>query len=601
MMFVQQKNNAIYRVSLTLERVLSPFWNLSRHLLDDKLLRDRDYTRFDADFEHNKENRLGKCDADFQKLCENINSGEESLEEKQKWITEEDRSKYDSVFLEAFDCVLKYYYKRILSSECFSKQIKNSCSIIVYKPQGECRFITEGDTDERFGKEFKKCLFSMNIVDDFLQFLNGGISDPNSYNQKVYSNVFPNNYEDDAVSIESPIYSKGIYEAKDSVVRQSSDYQIWYNKTCLKSLGYEEPNEGVVFEYRVDDSLIALEQGDFLIPMVTEWRNHFSITNNAKLIWTNYLNRLYNTKERGGNGMQVAVKNRMTEDERAFIEAAASEDFTNVLSYLIDNLYLPDNIPELDEGFKQYFHPLKKIENLKHLVDYRLFVPNQDQDGTVLGVYKIHKLEGESEYNLRHMLYSHQVGGKQVISDYNDEQRIVTTVQVLKPQFASFYMKDYYEFFVEEVLKALKSQGVIKDYLRNQRFSYKGQGGYQQVEIDALVFNGKRIFLLELKTMLHIEFLNSYPQRYASLLANEEATDFYEFYLISSFADDNIAVLKLKEDGVYNVRREGLKTVPYRFNVAIPVKDKTKAKDLHCLCESSFSKLKIELERVFSE
>lgn len=324
------------------------------------------------------------------------------------------------------------------------------------------------------------------------------------------------------------------------------------------------------------------------------------MANEAQLVWVDYQNKIYNIKEKSGEKRQKPIKAMMTGDEKEFVTAAASEELTNTLSFLVDNLYLSDDAPEVSEVYKKFFHPLKKVEDLKHLVDYRIYVPDHDQEGTVLGVYKINKLAGESDYNLRHMLYAQQVGDKQVIKDYNDEQRNVTTVQVLKPQYASFFMMDYYEFFVEEVLKALKEQGVIKEFLRNHRFCYKGEGGNKQIEVDALVFNGQKIFLLELKTTMHIEFLNTYPQRYATLLDNEKTPDIYEFYLISSFAEDNIAILKPDPKDGYNVRREGLKSIPYKFEVAIPKKEDASKKELHCLSESSFERLKAELQRVFT-
>ena len=239
------------------------------------------------------------------------------------------------------------------------------------------------------------------------------------------------------------------------------------------------------------------------------------------------------------------------------------------------------------------------MEELKHLVDYKLYVPNQNQ-GAVLGVYKIHKLQGETEYNLRHMLYSQNNGEKQIFKDYNDEKRNVAVVQVLQPQYASFYMMDYYEFFFEAALKDLKARGVIRDYLRNQRYTYKTPSGNKPCEVDAIVYAGAKIFLFELKTTLHIEFLNTYPQRYAAMIQNEVNPELYEFHLVSSFADDNIAILKPTAEGGYNERREGLKSIPYKFNVAIPIKEEGADPDLHCLSESSFEKLKTELERVFT-
>ena len=44
------------------------------------------------------------------------------------------------------------------------------------------------------------------------------------------------------------------------------------------------------------------------------------------------------------------------------------------------------------------------------------------------------------------------------------------------------------------------------------------------------------------------------------------------------------------------VSRDGLKTIPYRLEMAIPGTEKR----LHCLSECSYGRLKAELERVFT-
>ena len=58
--------------------------------------------------------------------------------------------------------------------------------------------------------------------------------------------------------------------------------------------------------------------------------------------------------------------------------------------------------------------------------------------------------------------------------------------------------------------------------------------------------------------------------------------------------------MKFDEREGYNVRRDGLKSVPYKFDVAIPVRNGGEGKDLHCLSESSYGRLKAELEQVFT-
>lgn len=599
-MFVQHKNNAIYRVSLTLDKVLRPFWNLTRNLLGESLLSDRDYTLYDPDFQQGKADRIENAKAGFQKQSEAISAGEGTEEEKRKWLADEERAKLDTVFLEAFNCIHRYYLNKILSPDCFMK-INASCSLIIYKEyQEECWFVTEDGLNGRFDKEYRDCLASIRVVDDFIKFLNGGIEDDNGYNPKIYANVFPDTFADNAVSISSPLYLKEFIAIKEGLVRELSDVKIWFNVKHLKSLGYEDPKEGDVFEYRAGDTVVALEQGQYIIPMVTKWQNYFNVTNVAMKEWTDYRNKIYNNREKDDDKKQKPAKTEMTRAEKEFVDAAvASEEFTNLLSYLTDNLYLPNSNPMESEAHLRFFDTVLKVENLKHLADYKLYVPQQEK-GTILGVYKIHKLAGETDYNLRHMLYSERNGKNTIYKDYNKDKRNVNSVQVLRPQYASFYMMDYYEFFVEEVLKTLKKNGIIKDYIRNQNFTYKESGFNKGIEIDALVNNGKKIFILELKTTFHIEFLNIYPQKYSALLVNEDQQNVYEFYLISSFADENIAVLKKEEKDGYNVRRDGLNSIPYKFDVAIPVEEDAPKKDLHCLSESSFKRLKAELEKVFT-
>lgn len=598
-MFVQQKNNAIYRVSLSLDKVLRPFWDLTRNLLGEALLTNRDYSDYDLDFQQEKTDRIKRAMMVFQKRVETINKSDVTPEEKQKWLADEEKVKLDTVYLDAFNCIHKYYLNKALSSDCF-KKINSSCSLIIYKEyQEECWFVTEDGLNGKFDKEFKDCLASIHVVDDFIKFLNGGIEDNNGYNPKIYANVFPYAFADNAVSIASPIYFIENIAIKEGTLRELSDFKIWFNTKHLKSLGYDAPLDGDVFEYRVGDTLVALEKGQYIIPMVTEWQSFFNITNEALILWTDYKNKIYNKKEKDDEKKQKPAKNDLTPAERDFVNAAmASEGFTNLLSYLTDNLYLTDDAP-VPDAYKKFFDFVLKVEDLKHLADYKLYVP-KSEEGTVLGVYKIHKLAGETEYNLRHMLYSERNGDTSIYKDYNKEERNVNSVQVLKPQYASFYMMDYYEFFVEEVLKALKELGVIKDYLRNQRYVYKDKGNNKGIEVDALVYNGHKIFLLELKTTLHIEFLNTYPHKYSALLSNEVKPDVYGFYLISSYADENLAVLKKNAKDGYNIRRNGLKSIPYKFDVAIPVKEDAPKKDLHCLSESSFNRLKAELERVFT-
>ena len=58
MMFLNQKGNTIFRVTLSIDKVLEPFWSLSKNLIGEALLKDRDYRAFNSDFQESLAKRL---------------------------------------------------------------------------------------------------------------------------------------------------------------------------------------------------------------------------------------------------------------------------------------------------------------------------------------------------------------------------------------------------------------------------------------------------------------------------------------------------------------------------------------------------------------
>lgn len=592
MMFLNQKGNTIFRVTLSIDKVLEPFWSLSKNLIGEALLNDRDYSAYNADFQESLAKRLQECDAEFKKRCDAFEGSEPK---KQKFIEEEGKSRYDQLYDEAFKVLKDAYLRDVFSSECFAKGIKKSCSLVVYHPSGECRFVTEGDSANSFEEDFQKCLSKAKILDTFLEFLDKSIASAYTFDQSIYTSALPDKPRDESVPIAGSLYLKDLLTAKAGVEKFDSEYKIWFNEAVLEKLGYAMPQGETVYAYKNGERIIGLEQGQYFIPLSTDWKDHFDISDPVEFAWTDYKNQVF-VKPLKDKERKEPEKTNLTPDEQAFITAAKAERFTNLLSYLEDNLYLSDEAPEIPGEYTRFFQTLVKIENLKHLPDYKLYVPDQESD-TVLGVYKINREKGESSYNLRHMLSMKSQGGGRIIKDcYDTGNKKASAVSTLLPQYAPFYNRYYYEFLVETALKDLKEQGVIEDFLRNQHYAYNTPDGNKQCEIDAIVKTKSKIIILELKTTLHVEFLVDYPQRYAAMLQAATLPDLYEFYLISSFADDNVAVIKKESVDGYNQQREGLKTIPYRFDMAIPGTEK----QLHCLSESSFDKLKAELQRVFT-
>ena len=256
MMFLNQKGNTIFRMTLSIDKVLEPFWSLSKNLIGEALLKDRDYRAFNSDFQESLAKRLEECDAEFNKRCV-VFEGTEP--EKQRFIEEEDKSRYDQLYDEAFRVVRDAYMEGVLKNDCFAKGIKKSCSLVVYHPSGECRFVTEGDASNSFEEDFQKCLSKAKILETFLDFLDKSIASAYTFDKSIYSSALPDNPRDESVSIASPLYLMALLAAKAGVERCDSEYKIWFNEAVLEKLGYAMPQDGSVYAYKNEERIVGLE------------------------------------------------------------------------------------------------------------------------------------------------------------------------------------------------------------------------------------------------------------------------------------------------------------------------------------------------------
>ena len=280
MMFLNQKGNTIFRVMLSIDKVLEPFWSLSKNLIGEALLKDRDYRAFNSDFQNSLAERLKGCDDEYKKRCDAF-EGSES--EKQQYRDNEFNSRYDQVYDEAFRVVNDAYLRDILSNDCFGKGIKKSCSLVVYHPSGECRFVIEGDASNSFEEDFQRCLSKAKVLDTFLDFLDKSIANAYTFDQSIYRNALPNNPRDESVPIASPLYPMALLTAEAEVERGESEYKIWFNEAVLEKLGYEMPRGEEVFEYKNGERIVGLEQGQYFIPLSADWKEYFDISNLVEL------------------------------------------------------------------------------------------------------------------------------------------------------------------------------------------------------------------------------------------------------------------------------------------------------------------------------
>lgn len=85
-----------------------------------------------------------------------------------------------------------------------------------------------------------------------------------------------------------------------------------------------------------------------------------------------------------------------------FLDTTQMDDFSCLLSYLENNLYIKDQ--EIPNKYKRFFDPLVKFEKIDGLNNYDIFVHDVDVDATLLGAYNTARGTDDLSYNLKHLI-----------------------------------------------------------------------------------------------------------------------------------------------------------------------------------------------------
>lgn len=272
----------------------------------------------------------------------------------------------------------------------------------------------------------------------------------------------------------------------------------------------------------------------------------------------------------------------------AFNNETKKEDFTCLLSNLQKNLYIENtSIPTL---YKKYFEEAFNISGLKHLAGYELYLPrNNAPDSSLIGIYHTDKKPSEKHFNLVHWISSHKETNK--IYEFSKETPVTKNknlVYVLKPEISFYFRHKYFEDFFESILKESKLQ-----YISNYKVKYKSDN--QESEFDFMIKTDDKIYIIELKTKLRNEEISKYEKKCSRLMKEIPSLyDKVEYVIIGALSDDNCKTYKYyidegqKEHPDYNIKREGVFTIPYWFE--FPIESSTKK--MTCIAEPSYERLK---------
>lgn len=567
-MFKNLKQNKIYRFTFEVDKILEPYWELIKIIKGDDLFKNGTLFRINEEF--------GKSPL-HQEYIEYTKGGlsKEKIDDIK-----------DSYFNNAFNIIIKKLTDSILKNDILDKYIQKSCLYIIKETPLILIGEGEGEAEEKYITEFHKYLKNGDILTNFFKQVNISTSNiKNIFNPILCKNVIP--HCDNISDIENPIYPWSIIN-KNKVRTGNFDKNIlWINKK-LAIKKYNINVDNIIAEKvfsRSDNEWIGLKLNEYFTPIITDFKDKIDNSKKTLYIWYNIKNGIYENKKEDKDSLHRC---------ECFLENIKDEYFTNMLSYLEYNLYTEDsNIPD---KYKYFFEKLIKIDDLTRLSNYKILAPENENNEAILGIYKINKEYGESDYNLLHYVTSNNTNLTKWSSLNTKDKSKKEPVLALKAEYAYYYISKYFEQYFEKLLKDIKDDGVKIEYKMNLKIKTSKEHEY---EIDSIVYAKNNIYIIELKTNLSINYIREY-QKKCDILNSDliEISDHVKFIIIGSYSKEELDIFNPIKKQKHNIKRPGLKTIPYYFNVPI---NNSEFKKMLCLAESNYDILKKILIKEFNK
>ena len=567
-MFKNIKNNCVKRLTTHLEDLLMPYWNILREMYGDDLLLNIDFSDMDASF------------------------SDEVL--KIKSISSTEHSKKDFLFSFAFSLLCKKYNKDILSASSLNEFSFKSTLLIISEP-----FILIQDTQskqEESQNEIKRLFADKKVLTNLIDKgdRKAGLLDciKSMDNSNFYNTLLGDDEDIDNLTIWSPVYPCSLLKLESLHEEIFSIDRIWINEKSLKEnykieINLDENTSCYLLHKSKNDSGIDKANGvkinDLVFVLKTDIDEFIDKQKRFDYYWLLFKMNVFRN---------IAESKKIESPQKGllkdFLDTTQMDDFSCLLSYLENNLYIKDQ--EIPDKYKRFFDPLVKFEKIDGLNNYDIFVHDVDVDSTLLGAYNTARGADDSSYNLKHLIEQKRPNLHCWTKSSSCIKKSKKIVNVLKPEIAYFFIEKFYEEFLFNILRTISCEYNNVEFVSN----YNTESlPHNKHEIDFIVKSDEGLFFIEAKTKLTTSYINKYVKKCKQWYdAFNDIPSQIHFIIIGCYSDPELDVFRYSIKGEdipseYNKSREGLGCLPYYFKV--PVMDTEK--DLICITEPSFQVL----------
>lgn len=595
-MFDNSERYKVYKFSIPLGDILSPYWYLYYKMYKTQIF---DVIQLPKPFDETI-NNLNEAIETQQIVKEG--EGEQLSKEKLDEL-------YQILSQKVFDLLVNCVSSEIFTPINFQKILGNKFEdkILAIFHDDNFLIITENCDVDTLKEYWVKFLKKFNPIGIFIKYLDPKIPEEELEkltNKGLYETVITQSlgYDKLDTRIENaPIYPFSCLKLNiEEDVKTQVDKKSYSINTRLFQKIY--PEQTIKDDYKLFclskkpiDSILSQDNEAFLLDklIIPIKANFMSLCQpDIQARWIEFRSKVYNKVEKDEDSI-VKTHKRYKKANIPFLQNMKKEYVSTIFSHLENNLFLDYHTYKNEtKDIINLFEEVTLVSGLEELHNYEIFSGKPDKSPVFVGFHKKDKA-GSTSYNLLHYM-THE--GDKVKNKRNLESPTITScrkVFVLKSDHAFYYLERYYEdFFSDALLETKASLGYI-DFIANPKVSYDGRSN----EIDIIVFNGVKLFFIELKTTLSLEYIIQYKDKCNAWMEKHlEIIDNIDFMIFGAYGKNVLEVCNLedlKEEG-YNVSIDGLNGMAYDFKIPL-----NHNKQLRCITQSSFEKLKIKLHKEF--
>lgn len=390
-MFENNGGNKVEIVSLPLEEILSPYWNL---LLQCKFL-NNDFSSIripDSNVEYN------------DLLCEIIDKHSNAcsrIEEKLKGLEKESESwREQSIELQSrekefpalvFDCVMKYIKHELFHNVCaIEKAFSKNC---LYVSRGEnLTLLTIGDTSVKTEDSISRFLRIASPIDILWSICVEDKLAINTTKQQSIGGCYDGVRVENIQDVLSPIYHRSILDKTKTQISEENFENVWVNRKLIKkqfgiSISAESDCLHIYDSADLEKSkCIGIAIGEYILPAISNFEQY--VHKNLDYYWTHFKNGVYHrlpTDKEKSSINNEKLKSPLTKD---FLLSAKKDELTKVLSALRHNLYVFEDQTQIDKKIEFFFNA-HLIDDLDQLDNNEFMVSSHD-DEIKLAITTVH-------------------------------------------------------------------------------------------------------------------------------------------------------------------------------------------------------------------